>query len=65
MGVAKGNGADFGQDMLPVILVSLSSLSVRSIHGMFCLWVCLATVLPLRAADSPSTRTSGQWIGYT
>ena len=32
---------------------------------MFCLWGCLATVFLLRAADSPSTRTSEQWIGYT
>ena len=65
MGVAKGHGAGFSQDMSPVVPVSLSSLSIRSIHGMFCLWGCLATVLPLRAADSPSTRTSEQWIGYT
>ena len=32
---------------------------------MFCLWGCLVTVLALRAADSPSTKTSEQWIGYT
>jgi len=51
MGVAKGHGAGFSQDMSPVVPVSLSSLSIRSIHGMFCLWGCLATVLPLRAAD--------------
>ena len=65
MGVAKGHGAGFSQDMSPVVPVSLSSLSIRSIHGMFCLWGCLVTVLTLRAADSPSTRTSEQWIGYT
>ncbi len=65
MGIAKGNRAGFSQDMSPVVLVSLSSLSIRSINGMFCLWGCLATVLPLRAADSPPTRTSEQWVGYT
>ena len=44
MGVAKGHGAGFSQDTPPVVPVCLCPLSIRSIHGMFCLWGCLKSI---------------------